>query len=476
MNVSFARCIDVRMLVVSALVILAGCSGGANQFNPSSNSTLQSLAQSAAPTVSTLFAFSCNSSGVCPNGENPTSLIQGGDGNFYGTTATGGIGNEAAGTVFKITPAGQLSLIYTFVADKSGNYSKGGNPSSLAEGNDGFLYGTADTSPTSNSGEVFKLSKGGTIQVFNAAVGQNPYSLVRANDGSFFGCNGVGLADTLFRVTPSGIYTLMHSFNSATEGPGCIGIVAASNGNVYGTTIGAQTVFTTFFRLTPAGQFTAFHTFHYSQFPTSVPTQADNGEVYAALSRTTAPQPQAAIFHIDLSGADYNEIGSPFPFAFAGVFMTDASDGNFWGIDGNEIDRFTHSGTLLHQVTYGNTNGDGPLSLLQGTDGRIFGISGSASLLTVNGSVFVISAGLHAPKPLFVTPDPTSGAVGSSIVIHGIHFAGTKAVAFNGVSARFQVLNDGNIRANVPAGTKSGPISVTNAGGTALSKASFTIQ
>ena len=155
--------------------------------------------------------------------------------------------------------------------------------------------------------------------------------------------------------------------------------------------------------------------------------------------------------------------------------MMDASDGDFWGIDGNEIARFTHTGTLLQQLTYGTPNGDGPLSLVQGADGRIFGISGSSSL-TVSGSVFVISGGLPAPKPLFVTLDAASGTIGSSIVIHGVHFAGTKAVAFDGLNATFEVLNDGDIRVTVPTGAKSGPISVTNAGGTTLSKRSFTVQ
>jgi len=59
---------------------------------------------------SQLFAFGCDSqTGVCANGENPNSLIQSADGNFYGTTSTGGIGNNARGTVFKITSSGQLT-------------------------------------------------------------------------------------------------------------------------------------------------------------------------------------------------------------------------------------------------------------------------------------------------------------------------------------------------------------------------------
>jgi uncharacterized repeat protein (TIGR03803 family) len=474
MNRSCARCFDILLIALSAFAALAACSGGAGQFNPPSRPARQSFMQSSAPVAATLFAFTCNSSGACSNGKDPTSLILSGDGNFYGTTVTGGIGNKAAGTVFKITPAGQFSLIYTFVADKSGNYLDGANPSSLAEGNDGFLYGTADTGPTGAGGLVFKLSKTGTFQILNAAVGSFPYSLVRANDGDFFGCAGDGIGDTLFRVTPTGTYTLVHSFNSSSEGPGCIGLIAAANGNVYGTTIGAQTVFTTLFRVTPADQFTVLHTFHYSQFPTSVPTQANGGDLFGALSRTTAPQTQTAMFDIDLSGADYAEIDTPFPFNPPNLsYMTDGSDGNFWGIRGNAIASFTHGGTLLNEVTYSSQNGAAPLNLIQGTDGRFFGISGNDS--TMNGSVFVVAAGLSAPKPLFVTFQPSAGTAGSPVAIHGLHFAGTKAVAFNGTRATFQVLNDDDIRVTVPAGATSGPISVTNNGGTTLSRTSFTV-
>jgi hypothetical protein len=61
-------------------------------------------------------------------------------------------------------------------------------------------------------------------------------------------------------------------------------------------------------------------------------------------------------------------------------------------------------------------------------------------------------------------------------MIHGTHFVGTTAVKFNGVSAQFHVLNTGNIRATVPAGATTGPLSVTNRGGETTSQGTYTVQ
>ena len=81
-----------------------------------------------------------------------------------------------------------------------------------------------------------------------------------------------------------------------------------------------------------------------------------------------------------------------------------------------------------------------------------------------------------APAPVVVGFLPASGKVGSKIMLQGSHFVGTTAVAFNGVSAVFQLLSANYIRATVPEGATTGPITVTNAGGGTASVKSFTVQ
>jgi len=435
-------------------------------------------AQDSKSTIKTLFAFPCNSNTQgCPKGKDPSSLIQGSDGNFYGTTEFGGVGNQ--GTIFKLTLAGQLTTLYTFVGSENG-----ANPTSLVEGNDGFLYGTTGAGGANNQGVVFRLSKTETIQVLhsfcsltNCADGNRPFNLVLGNDGNFYGCTTYSFPGTVFRVTPSGSYTLLHTFNVAVDGPQCIGMTLASDGNIYGDTVGGFSFPTVLFRLTAAGQVTVVHSWRYSQFPVSPLTQASNANICGVLSHLQGVA-QSAMFGIGLSGAGYQEI--PLFYLFNGPavrYMTEASDGNFWGTFGEAIVSFTRGGGLLQQISFAGTNGSGPAMLMQASDGTLVGLTNNGGSDGADpGEIFTVEPALAAPKPLFVSFGPSSGKVGSRILIHGTHFIGAKRVNFNGVSASFEVLNTGNILATVPTGASTGPIAVTNAGGSTPSKKNFVVE
>jgi uncharacterized repeat protein (TIGR03803 family) len=430
--------------------------------------------------IHTLFAFTCDSStNVCPKGKDASSLIQSGDGNFYGTTEFGGTGTQAAGTVFKLTPAGQLTTVYTFV-----DSANGANPTSLVEGNDGFLYGTTNAGGANNQGVVFRVSKAGSLQVLhsfcslaNCADGNQPFNLVLGNDGNLYGCTTYSFPGTLFRVTPRGSYTLLHTFSIPVDGPQCIGMTVASDGNIYGDTLGASGIPTVVFRLTPAGQVSVVHTLEYSQFPVSPVTQTSNGRLWSVLSHIAGEQ-QAGMFEVGLSGTGYKEIPLPYPFEPPDVhFMTQASDGNFWGILGQSIVRFTLGGKSLEQIPFPAANSNVSLPvLMQASNGQLIGFSNDGGFdLGDPGEIFALEPALAPPKPLFVSFIPSSGLVGSQVVIHGVHFVGTTAVKFNGVSAKFQVLNTGNIKATVPAGATTGPVTVVNQGGATATTKSFTV-
>ena len=448
------------------------------------------------PAIQQLFGFACGSANnVCPNGASPNSLLQSADRNFYGTTASGGTGNQAAGTVFKITPTGQLSTLFTFVADENGEYPNGGGPTSLVEGDDGFLYGTTAGGGVYGNGAVFKLSRIGTIQVLhsfcpptNCGDGFSPSNLVLGRDGNAyggtFGSNGLG--GTLFRVTPRGSYTLLHTFNPRVEGPMAIGLTLASDGNVYGTAVGAEDLLTTLFRLTPSGQFTVLQTIRYGQFFVSAPIQASDGKLYGGLSRFE-DQAEPAIFASNLSGSNFTNILLPsFVFIDYVRYMTPASDSNLWSIiSGNSLDpevvSLSPNGKLLKTARFDGTNGANPdAALVQSSDGTLLGVTESGGTVqqgdVASGVIFTLNAGLAAPKPLFVSFSPSRGAAGSKVMIHGVHLIGTTHIAFNGLSATFRVLNTANITATVPLGATTGPIAVTNAGGTTVSKTNFTVN
>ena len=204
------------------------------------------------------------------SGENPNGLLQGPDGNFYGTTAQAG--SSGYGTVFQLTPAGTLSSFYSF-----GYTADGGDPQTgLMLGSDGNYYGTTMGVGVANGNNIFSLTPAGTLAILyslqSSTDGGNANTLVQASDGDFYGTSGGGGADgygTAFRVTTAGAFTLLHTFtNGADGGTPSAALVQGSDGNLYGTTryggtypclfsFGCGTVF----KISAAGVFTTVYEF-----------------------------------------------------------------------------------------------------------------------------------------------------------------------------------------------------------------------
>ena len=117
---------------------------------------------------------------------------------------------------------------------------------------------------------------------------------------------------------------------------------------------------------------------------------------------------------------------------------------------------------------------------IQGSDGRLLGTSSGCGRdgqgNQAFGTVWVLDAGLKPPAAAIAAFPPSSGKVGSRVTIRGSNFIGTTAVAFNGVSASFRVLDTKFLSATVPSGATTGPVTVTNAGGAATSKKQFTVN
>ncbi len=220
--------------------------------------------------VTTLHSFN-GSDGANPEG----GLIQGTDGNFYGTTYGGGTGNCVSlgcGTVFKITAKGKLTTLYVFCTQSY--CPDGSNPvAALIEGTDGDFYGTTSTggpyeSPCQGGcGTVFKITSGGKFTtLFNfcpqsdCSDGAEPTgNLVQATDGNFYGttlvggtgynCNsyyGEGCG-TAFKLTSSGQLTSLHAFDTDDAGSPWAGLVQDTSGSFHGTTTGGSVSFGTLF-------------------------------------------------------------------------------------------------------------------------------------------------------------------------------------------------------------------------------------
>jgi uncharacterized repeat protein (TIGR03803 family) len=170
-----------------------------------------------------------NSEGYCLDGNGPYSaLVQGANGNLYGVTHVGGA--YGAGTIFQITEAGKFSTLYTFCAVSG--CTDGANPyAALVQGTDGNLYGTTgedgNCSAFGCGGTFFTITPRGaltTLYTFcslaDCADGAYPMALMLATDGNFYGMTGSGGTDnygTIFQITPSGSLTTEHTFDG-TDG------------------------------------------------------------------------------------------------------------------------------------------------------------------------------------------------------------------------------------------------------------------
>jgi len=436
--------------------------------------------RASAQNIQALFSFACSSStNLCPTGKSPDTLIQSADGNFYGTTSTGGNGNKAGGTIFKITPAGQLTVLHTFVADQNGNYPNGAFPTSLVEGNDGFLYGTAGGGPNGfGDGVAFKLSKAGAFQILhnfcdpaNCSDSVSPFSLVLGNDGNFYGAS-LGL---LWRMTPTGSITVLHTFAQNVDGFTAWGMILGSDGNFYGTSV-ERAFPSALFRFTTSGQFTILHQWRYPARASGAPAQGSDNELYGTKS--------GVMFKIGLDGSGYTEFALTPSTVSQPTFQAGSDIWEPWAdstLPDGGIRQIATSGKLLQTIAFDGTVGVGPLqALLQGSDGKLYGTTDAGGSVPVGdvakGVIFRLDAGFAPPKPASVIFNPSIGKVGSQVMIHGSHFVGTTAVTFGGVSAKFKVLNTGNISAIVPVGAGTGAIAITNKGGTTLSNNNFNVQ
>jgi uncharacterized repeat protein (TIGR03803 family) len=277
-----------------------------------------------------------------------SGLIQASDGNFYGTTASGG--TSGRGTVFEVTPGGTQSVLFSFPAGSSDPYT------GVIEGRDGNFYGTTGAGGTSDDGMVFEVTPSGTETILHTFAktgsdGQEPYAgLVQGSDGNFYGTTYNGGSHgfgAVFKVTPSGTETVLYSFAGGSDAANpYAGLIQASDGNFYGTTYnGGDHGLGTIYELTPSGTETVLYSF--------------------AGGTSDGANPQAGV----IQGGDGNFYGSTYlggPNAVGTIFELTPS--------GTE--------TILHGFAGGTTDGANPSpNLVQASDGTLYGstFAGGAS-------------------------------------------------------------------------------------------------
>ena len=434
------------------------------------------------------------------DGAAPSAVIQATDGNFYTTTAGAGEGDGSVGNVVRITPSGEISSIYTFCSQPhcpDGQLPE--TPPIL--GTDGNLYGVtwgggSDLNNGAGWGTVYKLTLDGqlttlyTFCVSSCVIdGGNPAGLMQASDGNFYGTTILGGAfgaGNLFKITPAGEFSVVHNFCSLANcadgnGPSSPPIQGL-DGSLIGTTGGGGTHGGgVVYSLSPAGTFNVVHTFFCSNGP--CPRGYDpRGVVQDAAGNLFG----TTYFGGSAGEGTAFEITSKQQFKLLHSFtygagtapntLTLGSDGNLYGttegINGyGTIYQITPAGayTTLHNFTYGG--GTVPYTgLYQAPDGNFYG-GLEYYVINSNGAEYRFNNNLG---PLVRTV-PLRGTAGTSVNILGNGLTGSSSVTFNGVEAAFTVESDTYIKATVPAGAKTGKVSVVTPSGTLKSNPQFVV-
>jgi uncharacterized repeat protein (TIGR03803 family) len=433
------------------------------------------------------------------------SVVQATDGNFYGTTALGGNGH---GNIFRMTPTGEITSIYSFCSQT--NCTDGATPDTTPIlGSDGNLYGVTLAGGDilaggGGNGVFYRLTLAGQFTVLHdfctadgCPDGGNPPGIMQASDGNFYGValTGTGSdAGLIFKISPSGKFTTIHTFCSQTNcvdgSGGSAPPIQGRDGNFYGVTGGGGTEGGgVFYELTAAGSYQVLHNFcsPSSQCAEgSLPNQIVQDAKGNFFGTTIGG---AAVFEITSTG-EYKVLDNPVLPGNPGELqpLTLASDGNLYATSGggNPLDGGDGLGTIFEISPAGKftplylfcgcgnpASGYNPEGqLFQGTDGNFYGttIFGGKSIEKF-GTVFKLSKGLSP----FVKTVPVAAKVGKQIIILGNNLSGTTGVMFNGVQANFTVESDSYIKATVPAGATTGTVSVVTPSGMLNSNPQFVV-
>jgi uncharacterized repeat protein (TIGR03803 family) len=455
------------------------------------------------------------------NGANPLdgALVQGFDGDFYGTTYSGGANNSACvssgcGTVFKITSAGMLTKLYSFCFQT--NCTDGSAPyAGLVLDTNGNFYGTTPFGGANILGTVFRITSGGTLTTVYTFCSQKDCTdgalpvagLVLGTNGNFYGATEEGGANddcsensgcgTVFKINPTGgTLTTLYSFCSQTNCTDGIypvaALIQATDGNFYGTTpeSGAN-ILGTVFEITPGGTMTTLYSFCSQTnctdgaYPEAALIQAADGNFYGTTQQGGANDDCSGgcgtVFRITPRGQlttlhsfDYTDGAAP------SAVLIQATDGNFYSTTPTggansyygTVFKVTPQGELTTLHSFDGADGFQPTgALVQATNGVFYGTANGGGTQG-KGTIFSLSLGLHP----FVETLPTVGPVGSKVTIMGDRMTGATSVSFNGTLATFTIVSPTEIKTYVPTGATSGKVQVTTPSGTLTSNVVFRVK
>ena len=376
--------------------------------------------RSAAGTYSVLYSFKGAPDGGQPNAGVSEDTV----GNLYGTTTAGGAYGK--GTIYKLTPGGVETVLYSFTGGSDGANIYGGASVDAA----GNLYGTAEAGGSLNYGTVWKLSAAGQFTVLHAFAGglagdgANPDAGVTLDSqGNLYGTTSMGGATfnlgTVFKVSPGGAYTLLHNFTKVPQTYPESGLAIDAAGNLYGAVEGAV------YEVSATGVYTQF-SLPPNAYGTIGGTVAlgGTGNLYLVTGGAENETPKyGGVFQVNLSSGTATDLynfpgppdegfvvtgGCPEGASASPGVLADAA-GNVYGSSQNlglggglfEVVVATRKESTLYRFPAAR-GGSMPNQIIRGHSGVVFGATLEGGVENA-GALFEIKAGVESTLPLPVT-------------------------------------------------------------------------
>lgn len=414
-------------------------------------------------TISNLYSFSGAADGANPNG-----LMQDTNGNFYGTTQSGGA--YSSGTVFRMTPQGVVTTIYPFDDSTTG----GSLPEAgLVQGLDGDLYGTTQNGGANGVGTIFKTTTNGnltTVYSFDGGDGAFPDApMIVGTDGNMYGTTSSGGTDgagEVFRLAPDGSLLQIGSFNY-TNGFNPNKLLQAPDGTFYGTSYGGGSNGDgVIFDLTTNGALNPLRSFAFfsgGYLPLAGLAQDAVGTFFGTTFEGGASG-FGTVFALSPSGA----VTTVYSFtggndgSHPSADLIQSSDGNFYGTtsqggayNAGTVFRFGSGGKIVTLATFDGYNGSNPLaSLVQGADGNLYGATQNGG---ASGNGVIFSVNINYPSVQITGQPVGQSAFFGAKAVFSVAVAGNPPLSFQWSKSGKELADGGNL-----SGAKSRVLTVSN--------------
>jgi uncharacterized repeat protein (TIGR03803 family) len=371
-------------------------------------------------------------------------LIQGTDGNLYGTTLNGGAG--LYGTAFKLYPGGEVLSLHAFT-----NGVDGATPfAGLTQAGDGNFYGASVLGIGPSLGALFRITPGRVFTVLHSFGGGDEggtpvAALAQGSDGNLYGTassGGSNAAGVIFSLGTNGLFTPLWSFDSTNGSCPAARLAQGRDGRIYGTTTaGGAHGFGTVFSLGTNRTFSSLVSFDYTRgaYPSNGLVQATDGAFYGTASRGGTNGGFGTIFRMASDGTlttlhSFNYQDGACPVGG----LVQATDGNLYGttsqggIGGQgTVFQITTDGLLTTLLWFYGTNGaNSQSSLIQAQDGSLYGTAefGGAGYSGAPGSggglVFRLALPMFLGNPLTQASATATAPYSASLATNALTPAG----------------------------------------------------